>query len=197
MTQCDKIRPSRRRFVGVMLLAASLATDTTVAVFAQEKAIAPEKNPPGDIPDSQVFITYTSPLGVSLKIPEGWSRKERADGAAIFDKYGVIDVAISSLPTAPTAASAKTGEAVELERNGRAVKIASIKDIVLPAGPAVQIVYTSNSDANAVTGKHIRLENERYLIGRAGKLATLTFSAPAGADNADQWKLMHDSFKWN
>ena len=141
MTQCDKIRPSHRRFVGVMLLAASLATVTTVAVFAQEKAIAPEKNPPGDIPDSQAFITYTSPLGVSLKIPEGCSRKERADGAAIFDKYGVIDVAISSLPTAPAAASAKTGEAVELERNGRAVKIASIKDIMLPAGPAVQIVW--------------------------------------------------------
>ena len=197
MAQCDKIWHSRRRFMNVVIAAATLAAIPTSTVFAQERAVTPEKNPPGDIPDSQVFITYTSPLGVSLKIPEGWSRKDRADGASIFDKYGVIDISVSAANAVPTAASARTGEVVELERNGRAVKVASIKDIVLPAGPAVQIVYTSNSDANAVTGKQVRLENERYLIARAGQLATLTFSAPAGADNADQWKLMHDSFKWN
>ena len=104
---------------------------------------------------------------------------------------------MSSAPTALTAASVKIGEAAELERNGHAMKIASIKDVTLPVGPAVQIVYTLNSDVNAVTGKQIRLENERYLIARAGKLAKLTFSAPAGADNAGQWKLMRESFKWN
>ena len=197
MAQCNMIRPSRRRFVNVMTAAAALAAIPTSTVFAQEKVIVPEKNPPGDIPDSQVFIIYTSPLGVSLKIPEGWSRKERADGASIFDKYGVIDIAVSASNAVPTTASAKTGEVAELERNGRAVKIGSIKDVTLPAGGAVLIVYTSNSEANAVTGKQIRLENERYLIGRAGKVATLTFSAPAGAYNADQWQLMRDSLKWN
>jgi hypothetical protein len=60
----------------------------------------------------------------------------------------------------------------------------------------VQIIYTSNSDPNPVTNKQIRLENERYLIAHNGKLATLTKLAPAGADNADQWKLMADSFRW-
>ena len=76
------------------------------------------------------------------------------------------------------------------------MKIASIKDVKLPAGPAVEIVFGSNSEPNQVTGKQIRLENERTLIFHDGKLATLTFSAPAGADNADQWKLMRDSFGW-
>ena len=163
MTNCTTIGPSRRRFVRVVLVAASLVATPAVTVLAQEKAVAPEKSPPGDIPDSQVFVTYASPLGFSLKIPEGWSRKDREDGASIFDKYGVIDIGISAVDSAP-AASAKTGAAAELERNGRAVKIASIKDVALPAGGAVRIVYTSNSDANAVTGKQIRLENERYLI---------------------------------
>ena len=153
MAQCDKIWHSRRRFMNVVIAAATLAAIPTFTVFAQERAVTPEKNPPGDIPDSQVFITYTSPLGVSLKIPEGWSRKDRADGASIFDKYGVIDIAVSAANAVPTAASARIGEVAELERNGHAVKIASIKDIVLPAGPAVQIVDTSNSNANAVTGK--------------------------------------------
>ena len=60
----------------------------------------------------------------------------------------------------------------------------------------MRIVYSENSEANAVTGKQIRLESERFLIGHGGNVATVTFSAPAGADNADQWKLMSDSLTW-
>src|SRR5712692_5674130 len=45
--------------------------------LAAETAIAPEKNPPGDIPDDQVFVQYTSPLSFSIKVPEGWSRVDR------------------------------------------------------------------------------------------------------------------------
>lgn len=163
--------------------------------LAQEKAVAPEKNPPGDIPDSQVFVTYASPLGFQLKVPEGWARKDRRDGASFADKYGEIAVVVRQGP-APTLASVRAGEAAELEASGRAVKITGVSEVKLPAGPAVRIVYGENSEANAVTGKQIRLESERYLIAHAGSVASLTFSAPAGADNADQWKLMSDSFGW-
>ena len=97
---------------------------------------------------------------------------------------------------APTAASVRSGEVAALEKSGRAVKVGSVSEVKLPSGPAVRIVYTSNSDPNPVTNKQIRLENERTLLGHAGKVATVTFSAPAGADNADQWKLMNDSFRW-
>src|SRR5689334_2295344 len=38
-----------------------------VMAGAAEKPIAAERNPPGDIPDTQVFVTYQSPLGFSLK----------------------------------------------------------------------------------------------------------------------------------
>ncbi|SEB99478.1 hypothetical protein SAMN05444161_0293 [Rhizobiales bacterium GAS191] len=163
---------------------------------AEESAMAPEKNPPGDIPDNQVFITYQSPLGFSLKVPEGWARKETPSGVSFADKYGEIDVTVAPSSAAPSAASARLREAAELEKNGRAVKISAIKGVKLTSGPAVQIVYTSNSDPNPVTNKQIRLENELYLIEHMGKLATLTFSAPAGADNADQWTLMAGSFRW-
>src|SRR5690349_5289162 len=63
--------------------------------LAREIAIAPEKNPPGDIPDNQVFVPHQSPLGFSIKVPEGWSRVERADGARFSDKYNIIDLAVS------------------------------------------------------------------------------------------------------
>jgi len=175
-------------------LALSLATTGSLA---QEQPAATERNPPGDIPDSQVFILYRSPFGFSLKIPEGWARTDRTDGASFADKYDTVDVSIASAAVAPTAESAASNEVVALMKSARAVKVLAIKDVHLPAGAAVLIVYASNSAPNAVTNKQIRLENNRYLYYHAGKRAILDLSAPAGADNVDQWKLMSDSFHWN
>ena len=172
------------------------ANSLVLPAFAAEAPVAAEKNPPGDIPDSQVFITYTSPLGFTLKVPEGWARKERADGVSFADKYGVVDVILLPTAAVPTVASVTASEAVILEKSGHAVKIDTIKAVKLPAGPSVLVKYHSNSEPNAVTSKRIRLEHDRYLLSHAGTLATLDFSAPAGADNVDQWKLMSDSFGW-
>jgi hypothetical protein len=72
-----------------------------------EQPLRPEKNPPGDIPDNQVFITYASPRGFSFKVPEGWARKDLADGATFADKYGRITFAETDSPKAPDEASAK------------------------------------------------------------------------------------------
>ena len=193
------------RYITATLLAAtafalalgSMAPGLTPPVAAQELPVAPETNPPGDIPDSQVFVTYTSPAGFSLKVPEGWALTELPDGASFADKYGRIDIALASAASAPTPKEVGREEAAKLVKSGRAVRISAIRQVTLPAGPAVLIVYTSNSDPNAVTDKQIRLENNRYLFYRAGHEAALTLSAPAGADNVDQWQLMANSFRWN
>ena len=163
---------------------------------AAEQPIAKEQNPPGDIPDSQVFVTYRSPLGFSIKAPEGWGRTERPDGVRFADKYGTLDVAVVVWSEPLDIASVRGGEAKTLEQAGRAVSIVGITAVKLPAGDAVLIKYTSNSEPNAVTGKQIRLEHDRYLIAKGGKLATIDFSAPAGADNVDQWRLMSRAFSW-
>ena len=165
------------------------------ALGAEAPVIA-ENNPPGDIPDSQVFVSYRSPLGFVIKAPEGWSRQDRADGVRFADKYGSIDVGITAATGPLTPDGVKAGDALALEQGGHAVKISALSAVKLPAGPAVLIKYTSNSEANAVTGKKIRLEHDRYLVAASGKLTTIDFSAPAGADNADQWKLMSESFGW-
>ena len=164
--------------------------------LARETAVAPEKNPPGDIPDSQVFVEYRSPAGFSLKVPEGWARAERPDGVRFSDKYNLIELTVSKAQQAPSAASAKAGAAAELRPAGRAVEIRSVKDVKLPSGRAVRIVYSSNSDPNPVTSRQIRLEHDRYLLYRNGALVTLDLSAPLGADNVDQWRLMSRSFRW-
>jgi hypothetical protein len=59
--------PERASLLRVLACGISTACITTFASsapgLAQETAVAPEKNPPGDIPDNQVFITYKSPQG--------------------------------------------------------------------------------------------------------------------------------------
>jgi hypothetical protein len=161
-----------------------------------EQPLKPEKNPPGDIPDNQVFITYASPHGFSFKVPEGWARKDLADGAMFADKYGRITVTETDSSTAPDEASAKQTLIPELEKSARAVTIKKIRAMKLPAGSTVLISYDSNSDPNPVTNKTIRLENDRYYFWKEEKLIALDFSAPAGADNADQWDMMAKSFHW-
>ena len=94
-----------RRALAALIFAAPIVTTTGFATEAQLKA---EKNPPGDIPDDQVFIAYASPLGFDLKVPEGWARTDRADGVVFADKYGKIEVTVAAgdLPTPKTAADA-------------------------------------------------------------------------------------------
>jgi hypothetical protein len=95
-----------------------------------------EKNPPGDIPDDQVFITYASPLGFALKVPEGWARIDRADGVIFADKYGKIEVALTTgdLPTPKTAA-----DAVKTSLHAVDVKKAETTD--RPAGRAIYVAF--------------------------------------------------------
>jgi hypothetical protein len=187
-----------------LLRVALFALIGTTAIFpaiapsvAAEAPIQAEKNPPGDIPDSQVFIDYSSPDGVSAKVPEGWSRTDHPHGALFSDKYNKLDLTVAPVAQAPTVQSVTAGEVAALKANGRAVTINSVKPITLKGGPAIVIDYSTNSDPNPVTNKQIRLEEVRYLLFRNGKLVTLDMAAPLGADNVDQWNLMSNSVRIN
>ncbi len=182
-----------------MLAGAGASFLTALAIpplAAQDQSVVTETSPQGDIPDSQVFITYTSPVGLSLKVPEGWALRERPDGARFADKYDSIDILIRSAASAETPEGLRQRDPTTLVEGGRAVEVSAIRRVSMPAGTAVVIVYTSDSLPNAVTNKKIRLENKRYLFYRAGQEVLLTLSAPAGADNADQWDLIARSFHW-
>jgi hypothetical protein len=193
-----------KRTVALALLVASAASMSQLAgaqsagraLATPQQPVAPEKNPPGDIPDNQAFVAFKSPLGFSVKVPEGWARRELPGGVSFNDKYNELQVAVSPQASAPTLASLKVNEVAALEKSPKAVRVTSVKALALPAGQALVVHYGANSDPNPVTNKAIRLDNARYYFWKAGKLATLTVSAPAGADNADQWLLMARSFAW-
>lgn len=178
------------------MVAASGPAVLSVPVFAAEKAVAPEKNPPGDIPDTQVFVTYHAKSGYSLEVPEGWARSDLANGVSFIDKLDGVLVTETTETTAPTVASVKSTFIPNLEKRSRAVKLAEVERIKLPAGEAVRISFSSNSEPNAVTNKQVRLENEIYIYHKGDRTVSLQLYAPLGADNVDQWTLMSQSFRW-
>lgn len=179
-----------------LLAIATAAAVPASGASAAEKPVAAEKNPPGDIPDSQVFIDYTSKDGYALKVPEGWARTDLPTGASFVDKLDGVVVTRSDATQPPTVDSVRKDYLPILEKEERAVQIGGVKAVKLPAGNAIRIAYSSNSVPNQVTNKQVRLENQRFLYFKDRKLVALKLYAPFGADNVDQWKLMSESFQW-
>ena len=170
---------------------------TNAPIPAQQQPLAPETNPPGDIPDTQAFVTYSSPKGFHLEVPEGWARSNSKQGVHFADKYGSVDVQISRVKNAPTLSSVQQNQLAALTASNQAVEVNDMQAVQLPGGQAVRLDYASNSSPNPVTNKQIRLENTEYFFYKNGELASVTFSAPYGADNVDQWRYMSESFGWN
>jgi hypothetical protein len=171
----------------IAVLVFSLVTGVAAA-----QQTAPEKTP-GDIPDTQAFVTFTSsPGGYALEVPEGWARTARGPNVRFVEKLDGVEVTV----TRPRGANVVAAEVAALKKSGRGVQVARVRDVRLSSGRAVRVDYTSNSEANPVTGKRVRLENVSYIFSKNGKLATLSLWAPLGADNVDQWRRIAQSFRW-
>lgn len=163
-----------------------------------EAPVAAESNPPGDIPDSQVFVIYTSSAGgYKLQAPEGWARTENGTDVTFVSHFDGVKVGISSVSYTLSSDNIKNNYVPGLVSSGRAVTVTSVTEVKLKDQSAVKIAYTSNSEPDPVTNKQIRLENESYLLIKNGKMAVLTLWAPSGSDNVDQWKLISESFAWS
>jgi uncharacterized lipoprotein YehR (DUF1307 family) len=170
---------------------------SSMTSHSSEKAVAPEKNPPGDIPDTQAFVKYTSSNGgYELQVPEGWARTTNASSAKFVDKFDGVRVDFSNVTYALSADAINQNVIPDLVKNGRAVTVTSVKYIKLKGGSAVEVSFTSNSEPDAVTNKQVRLENKSYYFMNNGKMAAMTVWAPQGADNVDQWNFISNSFKW-
>ncbi|EFH84540.1 putative lipoprotein [Ktedonobacter racemifer DSM 44963] len=150
-----------------------------------------------DIPDTQAFVTSTSSTGhYQLEVPEGWAQTSNGANVSFTSNLNALQVTLTNATSQPSASTVRNDQVPTLQQTGRAIRDVKVRDVQLPNGPATLITYTSNSDPNSVTNKQVRLENNRYLFYHNGKLATLTLSAPVGADNVDQWARIARSFKW-
>jgi hypothetical protein len=157
----------------------------------------PESSPPGDIPDNQAFVTYLPPAGgYSLKVPEGWARTASGDRVAFTDKLNTIDVNVTAAVQAPTAASFRSDELPALTSTATCFELGDVKTVTRRSGSMILVTYRADARPDAVTGKAVRDDVERYEIWKDGKQVTITLSGPQGADNVDPWKIVTDSFTW-
>src|SRR3954454_13366510 len=158
---------------------------------------APEKSPPGDIPDNQAFVRFAVPgRGFSVKVPEGWSQR-RSGGAVVFtDKLNTIRLESRPASRPPSVAAARRTEVPVLRRSVKGFRAPAVSKVARTAGPAVRITYLAQATVNPVTGKSGTDAVERYLFFHGGRDAVLTLSGPKGADNVDPWRLVTNSLRW-
>src|SRR5580700_11483877 len=73
------------------------ATSATAASSPTGAAPAgTETPPPGDIPDSTVYVAYRSGSGqYEVKVPEGWARTTSPAGISFTDKLNTITIQTS------------------------------------------------------------------------------------------------------
>jgi hypothetical protein len=140
----------------------------------------------GDIPDNQVFLTYKNGVsGYSIKYPEGWLIVRHGSVVTIRDKNNIIRIAVSH------------GRAPTSETLARGLQVSGpIQTTPLPGGESRHLSYTTQSAANPVTGKRVKLAVDRYALSRSGSTAVVDLGTPEGVDNVDAYRLMIASFRW-
>jgi hypothetical protein len=158
---------------------------------------AKEKPPPGDIPDSTAFVPFKLPGGgFSVRVPEGWART--GSGAQATFTSNLNSVTVESKPASGvlSAATVKSNDVAALKHSLGGFRLVSVTPVKRGGQTAIRISYFARSKPNAVTGKSVIDENQRYLYVHNGKQAVLTMSGPKGADNVDAWKTMSNSLRW-
>jgi hypothetical protein len=199
-------RPINRRHiiaVGALLLGAVLLAACGGGSSGQSSssgagaAPATDASPPGDIPDTQAFVAFTSPEhGFTMKVPEGWAQTQDGTATVFADKFNSIRVETTPTATAPTAASVSATVVPALRASVPGFVAGKVSTVQRSAGTTVVVTYRGDSNANAVTHKRIALDFERYLYWKNGTEATVTLAAPVGSDNVDPWRTITNSFAW-
>ena len=158
---------------------------------------ATETNPAGDIPDNQAYVPYTSANHLfEVSVPEGWGQATSGQTVTFSDKYNHIGLETRTATTAPTAASATTTELTAIGKAVTSFSKGAVKTVQRKAGQAILITYEDLSAPNAVTGKTVVEEVERYEFWHAGQEVIVTLSSAKGSDNVDPWRKVTDSLRW-
>jgi hypothetical protein len=193
----SKNRAARLLLPGVLLIVALGACSNRSGSSAAAAPDPEGASPAGDIPDSQVFVPLASAQGgYALTVPEGWALTASGADVELTFHYDGLSVSLSSAPKQPDVNGLRALQAQKLKAAGENAVIDSVREVSMAGGPAVLMVYESDSQPNPVTHKQVRLENDCCFFYRGGRLAELRMWAPKWADNVDQWQRIANSFRW-
>ena len=172
------------------------ASSASASGTAGAASAATESPPPGDIPDTTVYVAYRPASGqYEVKVPEGWARTVSPAGVSFTDKLNIITIQ-TVRAAAPTIASARSAEVPQIQGSANGFSLTGVSTVSRPAGTVVLIRYAAGSQPDPVTGKVFRDAVERYEFYRNGTEAVVTLAGPAGADNVDPWRTVTNSFRW-
>jgi hypothetical protein len=164
--------------------------------IASATSAATESPPPGDIPDTTVYVAYRPATGqYEVKVPEGWARTFSSAGVSFTDKLNIITIQ-TVRAAAPTIASARSAEVPQIQGSANGFSLTGVSTVSRAAGTVVLIRYAADSQPDPVTGKVFRDAVERYEFYWNGTEAVVILAGPAGADNVDPWRTVTNSFRW-
>ena len=176
-------------------LTAPLSPTTTSTTKAAPTGA--EVSPSGDIPDNQIFVAYAPSGGpYSIDVPEGWARTTTGGAVTFLDHFNSIRIGTTRRAVARSVTAARTLDVPALQSTETGFVLGTITEVRRRSGPVVLITYRAQSAADAVTGKSVALDIQRYEYWRNGVSVVVTLAAPAGSDNVDPWKRVTDSFAW-
>ncbi|MFD8214531.1 hypothetical protein ACFV2U_12545 [Streptomyces sp. NPDC059697] len=158
-----------------------------------------ESNPPGDIPDNQVYVGFRPSAGFAgftVKVPEGWARTDQGNETVFTDKLNTVKITTATASAAPTVGSVTNTVVPQLKSQVPKFADPKVTEVTRHAGRVVLLTYQGDSAKDPVTGKVVRDAFERYAFYRSGHEVDLTLSGPVNADNVDPWRIISDSFTW-
>lgn len=149
----------------------------------------------GDIPDSQVFLSYHNPqAGYSMQYPEGWAQRGAGGDVTFQEKNNIVHILVAAGP-APTPAST-IAELARERRRQPSLTYGATSTVSIQGAPVLKVSYATVSAPNPVTGKRVQLLVDRYVYAHAGRVATVDLGTATGVDNKDAYKMMSRSFRW-
>ncbi len=182
--------------VGVAVAGCSSGSSTPTTATPTSTVADAASAATGDIPDSQVFLTYDDAAGgYAIRYPEGWTRQGSGATVAFVDKDNAIHLTVAA-GAPPTAASAQAALARVRSSEPSLRVTAAPRVAALPHGLAVKVSYSVTGAPNAVTGKRPLLLVDRYVYAHGGKVATVDLATPKGVDNVDAYRIISRSFAW-
>ena len=150
--------------------------------------------PGGDIPDSAVYLRYTSG-GFSVEYVEGWLQTAAAHGVTFSDKDSSVIVDLRPRLGGDLSAYVQRIDLSRLAHTAGFRREGLTRDSI-GGYHALRLTYRGQSAPDAVTGKTVALQVDRYYVQGRHALAVITLATPLGVDNADGFRRIAHSFRF-
>jgi len=150
--------------------------------------------PGGDIPDSAVYLRYTSG-GFSVEYVEGWLQTAAAHGVTFSDKDSSVGVDLRPRLGGDLSAYVQRIDLSRLAHTPGFRREGLTRDSI-GGYHALRLTYRGQSAPDAVTGKTVALQVDRYYVQGRHALAVITLATPLGVDNADGFRRIAHSFRF-